>query len=224
MNTIKLNESNLRKLIENIIDEMAYPASFNMNDFKAIRSYSGRMKYCEQHLRKLASGSGRTVFQIDNEKALKLAKNEKGIAQNESEADMGYNEGYFNCIAKVLDYDDNYTFIEMELARKCSASEFKNIVGYDVNTVMEFIDHDLAGDNRYPYASKKDFTQEQINAFYDNEFINDIIDFVHTYDLGIGDLGKLSSYGIVKRDGQDELVIVDFGLTQEVAKNHYSRR
>lgn len=98
------------------INEMAYPTSFNMEEFKNIRSFAGIVAYCRKHLTRIAEGSSRMVFKIDDEKVLKLAKNRKGLGQNKAEADMGYNEGYFTCIAHVSDYDDNYMFVEMELA------------------------------------------------------------------------------------------------------------
>ena len=39
-----------------------------------------------------------------------------------------------------------------------------------------------------------------------------------------GDLTRISSYGIVKRNGQEELVIIDFGLTEDVYNNFYGKR
>jgi hypothetical protein len=39
-----------------------------------------------------------------------------------------------------------------------------------------------------------------------------------------GDLQRLSSYGVVRRNGQEEMVIVDFGLTEDVFNNYYRRK
>ena len=68
-----------------IIDEMAYPVSFNMDEFKMLKTFAARIKYCQARLQRISSGSSRIVYKIDNEKVLKLAKNRKGIAQNEAE-------------------------------------------------------------------------------------------------------------------------------------------
>ena len=78
---------NMIKLIENV-DE-AYPASFNMEEFKNMKSFNQRIQYCEQNLQRISSGSSRIVYRIDDEKVLKLAKNKKGLAQNEAEVDFG---------------------------------------------------------------------------------------------------------------------------------------
>ena len=37
----------------------------------------------------------------------------------------------------------------------------------------------------------------------------------------IGDLKKPDSYGVVIRDGQEEVVVVDYGLTEQTFNKHY---
>ena len=80
MKKIIVTESQYMK----IIDEMAYPVSFNMAEFKTLTTFSERIRYCQTRLQRISSGSARIVYKIDNEKVLKLAKNRKGIAQNEA--------------------------------------------------------------------------------------------------------------------------------------------
>src|ERR1035437_4731413 len=121
----------------NLLDEMAYPASFSMEDFKNLRNFSQRIKYCDQNLERMASGSGRVIYKIDNEKVLKLAKNNKGIAQNEVESE-GYLQNY-GAVAKVFEsYYDN-SCVEMELAKRVSASIFRNVVGFDFKYVEPYL-------------------------------------------------------------------------------------
>ncbi len=38
-----------------------------------------------------------------------------------------------------------------------------------------------------------------------------------------GDLDRLSTYGLVKRDGHDTIVIIDFGLSGDVYSTYYDR-
>ena len=40
----------------------------------------------------------------------------------------------------------------------------------------------------------------------------------------VGDLKRPSSWGVVKRNGADEIVLIDFGLDDEVYDNFYRRR
>lgn len=55
----------------------------------------------------------------------------------------------------------------------------------------------------------------------ESEFLQAIQDFSHTANIEIGDFGRLNSYGIVKRNGQDVLVITDYGLTKDIYSTHY---
>ena len=66
-----------------------YPSSWNIEEFKSLRSFAERKRYCDANLQKIASGSGRIVYKVDNQKVLKLAKNKKGVAQNEIESELG---------------------------------------------------------------------------------------------------------------------------------------
>ena len=38
-----------------------------------------------------------------------------------------------------------------------------------------------------------------------------------------GDLQRLSSYGVVRRNGREKMVIIDFGLTEDVFNNYYRK-
>jgi hypothetical protein len=60
------------------LTEMAYPTNFSLEEFSQIRSFKGRVDYCEQRLQRLGSGSSRIAYKVDDEKCLKIAKNQKG--------------------------------------------------------------------------------------------------------------------------------------------------
>ena len=92
MKKIIVTESQYMK----IIDEMAYPVSFNMAEFKTLTMFAERIRYCQTRLQRISSGSARIVYKIDNEKVLKLAKSRKGIAQNEAEGGDYYKSKQVN--------------------------------------------------------------------------------------------------------------------------------
>lgn len=206
------------------MNEMAYPDSFNMETFKSLTSYQKRIQYCRQHLQRIAEGSSRIAFKIDDTKVLKLAKNGRGLIQNEGEADLGYNNYYFTCLAEVFEFDEkNYTFVEMELARKCSPADFQRIVGFDLQTVVKLIEHELYGDYRHRNLPKHDISQDDIDKYYESDFITNLVDLVHSAEIMLADLKKPDSYGVVIRDGQEEVVVVDYGLTEDSFKKHYQK-
>ena len=203
--------------LNNAISEMAYPTQFNMEAFKNMRSFRQRIEYCEQNLKRISSGSGRIAYQIDNDKVLKLAKNAKGIAQNEVEAD--YSKDYYDIVAKVYDVDENYTFIEMELAKKINPSIFKNITGFDFKLVYEYLNYYFGKTRRFCPPN----IEEIVESLNENEFIIDIMELVGNYDLSFGDFNKISSFGLVNRNGENKIVLIDYGLTDEVYNTHYRR-
>lgn len=209
-------------IIENIIGE-DYPTSFNMEEFKTLTSFKDRIAYCNQHLRKIASGSSRVVFMIDNEKVLKLAKNKKGLAQNEVEYDYSQHLNSDPVLAKVFDADtDNHMWIEMELARKLTQSKFKQLRHYDwehfAKEVMNvhYENNGRRQPNRIPEDIKMFMWEDEVFAYQ-------IFNLMVMYpEFKGGDLAKLNSYGLVKRNGEDTVALIDFGLTNNVWDSYYS--
>lgn len=216
----------------NVIKEMAYPVNFNMEEFKSIRSFADRVKYCENRLKKLGAGTSRRVYQIDNEKCLKLAKNRKGIAQNIEEINLGNDMYAGSCFAKVYDYDSNGLFVEMELARRAKESDFERLVGIPFDVYCDIIVRTAANylpsnnqSRNWINKSMEDSYEYVMDNIDDFEFISEVIDYMGNYQVkAYGDLQRLSSYGVVRRDGQEEMVIVDFGLTEDVFNNYYRRK
>ena len=111
----------------------------------------------------------------------------------------------------------------MELARKCSPADFLRIVGFDLQTVVKLIEHELHGDYRHRDLPKHDISQDDIDKYYESDFITNLVDLVHSAEIMLGDLKKPDSYGVVIRDGQEEVVVVDYGLTEDSFKKHYQK-
>lgn len=86
--------------------------------FEMVSSFS-QIKFSLRrgHYKHIGSGSSRDVFDLDNGYVIKVAKNRAGIAQNESEYNISYddNSGLF---AKVIEVSNNFKFLIMEKAGK----------------------------------------------------------------------------------------------------------
>lgn len=206
------------------MNEMAYPVLFDINVFKSLKSFSKRIQYCEKFLQRIASGSARIVYKIDDEKVLKLAKNAKGIAQNEVEGGDYYLQK-IGCFAKTFDVDENYLWVEMQLARKAKISDFKRITGFDFYTICAWCDYVSPNlynhiDERMKQLFQSDEFQEYIDD-YDGLFYQ-LNDYIGNYQLKhIGDLKRISSWGVIIEDGEEKLVLVDYGFNDDVAKRYY---
>lgn len=212
----------LSTIYDELLDE-DYPSSFNMEEFKELTSFNKRIKYCEANLKRISSGSSRIVYAIDNEKVLKLAKNSKGLAQNEIEISYSQYHDLDDIVAKTFDYEKNNLWVEMELARKVKVADFKRVVGFDFKqyavAITNYGNQVNAQKNRLKYDK---LDKELIEQMWENEFVYDVFSFIGNYDLPVGDLTRLNSYGMVKRNGNDAIVIIDYGLTHEVYTSYYS--
>ena len=124
---------------KDLFNEMAYPQSFSFEEFNTISTYAGKQRYAEKHLKRLGSGSARVVYQIDDEKVLKLAKNRKGLAQNEVELDWGLQQ--YGTVAKIYESDeDKFYWLEMQLAKKLNVSDFESINEVSWKDYIKFLD------------------------------------------------------------------------------------
>lgn len=215
--------------VEEPLEEMAYPINFNLEEFSRIPTFSGRKKYCDERLQKIGTGSSRIVYRVDDEKALKIAKNKKGIAQNEHEADWGRNN--YDIFAKIYEADENnYTWIEMELASKIKPSDFKRLVDVswaEVCLTIEYI-YDIYKPNKNPYYVKR-YNSDLMEKFMNeevysekNEFLFNLYGYMTDYQpMMINDWTRIANWGIVERNGQELPVIIDDGLDELIYKTYY---
>ena len=206
-----------------LFEEYYYPPSFNMEEFKKLNSFNKRILYCRQFLTRISSGSSRIVYKIDDEMVLKLAKNTKGLLQNETEYDLSNNLYVGSIVTKVYDIHPEYYWIESELARKLTKSEFNKIIGLNFDDYCSVMSHHYhnsrPGINFCPRPDPK-----IVEQMWENEFSYNMLDFMNAYDMPVGDLIRLSSYGIVNRNGIDEIVLIDYGLTDDILNKQYRKK
>lgn len=202
------------RTIENKIDESLnedYPSNFSMDEFKSLKTFKQRLDYCNSRLKKIGTGSSRAVYQIDDSKVLKLAKNKKGIVQNDTEIDRGQDTYYSSILAQVFDSDDDGLWVEMELAIPINKYEFYRLTNFDLKDVGNYLinfQSETNGRGTVVHQQKP-----LVDRLVNDEFVQLLRDFVAGTDALAGDLGVATSYGLVRRDGRQELVIIDFGLT-----------
>ena len=67
-----------------------------LKNLQKLKTYNARKKYAEKNLKHLSSGSSRLVYLTSNGTILKLAKNDRGIAQNKVESNSKMKSKYIN--------------------------------------------------------------------------------------------------------------------------------
>lgn len=224
----KTLKENLRESILNeLLVSEDYPSNFNLEIFKNLETFKERIKYCKDNLPHISNGSSRMVFKVDNTKVLKLAKNKKGLAQNSVEIELNLkNNWYSTILADVIEADDNALWVEMELAIPAKNDDFIKHLGYGLDVVIDYL-----------YFCYYSFIKEDKGAasFYvpddevknrfendPNEFVNTLVNMMSEHIINPADFGKLNSYGIVNREGHETLVLIDFGINDEVYDTYYS--
>jgi len=200
-------------MITKYYSEMAYPQEFDFKVLESLTSFKKRLDYVQSHLRRISSGSSRIVYEVDNEKVLKVAKNKKGIDQNLVESTYYFQD--YDIVARVFNSSDDGLFIEMEKASKLTKSEFKKLTGISIEDLYQYI--------RYFENPKYSFKPNNYDELSDLDFMVELMMFAGDNQLPMGDFARLSSYGKVKRDGKDTVVLIDFGLDIETYNKHYKR-
>src|SRR5690606_18813558 len=84
------------------LKKSAYSLDQRLQQLSKIPSFAARIKFCNENFNKITSGSARVIYQYDNDYVIKLAKNDKGLAQNNTESD-GFLQQNYDIITKAID-------------------------------------------------------------------------------------------------------------------------
>jgi hypothetical protein len=172
------------------------------------------------------SGSLRIIFEIDDNKVLKLAKNQKGVAQNEFEEETSR---YGSMVVKVFECGNDYTWLVEENCIPAKKKDFDQLLGVPFETYCDLIRfyynrYCRKGKEAFLYTMTSNEADKLINQLYENDeygFVQQVFDLMGDYQLPFGDLTRISTYGMVMRDGKPELVIIDSGLSEEILNLYY---
>lgn len=223
---IILTEGQYKRLFEARMD------GFRIDYLKSCGSYNKRVAYCKQMLGfPIGNGSSRLVFQLDDETCLKLAKNEKGVAQNLEEI-MVASDGIISYIPKVFNGSDeeNGLWIVTQYVLPAKENDFKETIGVDFKDVADFaLNTDRRIGGRSFLTKMADNMIHHLYEKYDNndmaiELFNDIHEIRADYDQCVGDLTRITNWGMVRENGNTYMVMLDYGLSEEIYKQFYIMR
>jgi len=216
--TIVITEKQQKKLQE------AADEHFSLEELSAIHSFRGRFNYCTEHLGKhIGKGSSRATFQIDDEKVLKLAWNDKGLGQN-LEEERTYNASIF---PKVYDYDEDGKWIISEFVLPAISQDFKHCFGMTFKQFASFIS--ASGKYRFGLRYWNAMPEnEWISYLENNEELSEFDEYIGNYGnhrfTPVGDMTRLCNYGLTQRNGEATIVLLDSGLSEDVWNTYYSRK
>jgi len=186
---------------------------FDIRCLDSLKSFKKRIEYCRRFLKFLGRGSSRIVFLMPNGHALKMAWNKKGLAQNEAE-EGDYYLDTLDCFAKTFNTSEDHTWIETELARKCSESEFERLNGFSFKNMVDVIilmsrDRGNGREYQWHHFIDKDKARSLIDKSWDDGegLLYDINEYIGNYGASnvSADFLRIANWGIVNRNGSDSL-------------------
>ena len=203
---------------ELFLEAGTYPPEWDMELFKKLPTFAKRVKYAQERLGKIGSGSARVVFSVDDNVVMKIAKNKKGLEQNGVEADVGMKD-WHQCAVKVFDCDPENLWLEAEKAKKVKKSDFKKLTGYNFDTWTSVLYFKIMqNQNGVDYYILNEPLAKEI---MEGELFNDIVEMAGNWDMNPGDFKRINSWGVVMRNGTPTLVLIDIGLTNQIYKDYY---
>ena len=224
---IILTENQYNKLTEAMLP------GFRLDYLSSCESFSDRNKYCKKMLgNPIGKGSSRLVYQIDDETCLKLAWNEKGVAQNMEEINIA-RDGFVSFIPRIYNGSDeeNGLWVITQYVLPAKTIDFKKVLGIHFNDICSFVYHT---DRRFDYKLGQrvmrvsDKVIFELYQKYENneeviELFNDIHDLKANYDQFVGDLAGIRNWGLTRENGREFLVMLDTGFSEEVYNQFYKK-
>jgi len=214
-------------LIENTITEMPIPADWDKDKMGGRNSFASKIRYAKERAQQVGTGSSRVAFVVPYEgrnTVLKVAKNAKGLHQNEYEAEkLGdwYLKGLGITIPMIdYDEDDNQpSWIHTEFATKAKPSDFMKAFGMPVEKVIDAAE--LMAGKRRPSVEERKWMDDTLNDMLENnELFSGLVDLIGNYDIPVMDFKRLANWGIY--DGHP--VIIDLGLSNDIWQNLYAKK
>jgi len=200
-------------------------------------TFKARLAYALERAKRLGSGSSRVAVIIEYEgrpTVLKIAKNAKGMAQNQAEADI-LEDGYISqmdiCIP-MIDYDKvnkQPTWIQTELAQKATEQKLCQLMKCEDLYDLVDVALDISGQtySKQPSVASRQivtsrmlksgkYTEADIEIF--NHYVDELATVASSSDVQLADFKSAGNWGIY----QGRPVLIDLGFTSSVKDQHYS--
>lgn len=179
-----------------------------LKNLEKLETHAARKKYAERNLEHLSSGSSRIVYLTPGKTVLKLAGNDRGIAQNKAEA--SHNKSKY--INKILGHSKKYVWVEVDYLDKITTKEFKKMTGLDFDDFGNAIRYGLKAISGNTDKQPKNFKEVEKSEIY-----KEMKKIGLKCKLMGGDLARISSWGT--KNGNP--VLIDAGLTKDVFEEFY---
>lgn len=181
-----------------------------LSNIEGLETYNARKNYAERNLKHLSSGSSRIVYLTPSKTIIKLAKNDKGIAQNKAEANPAMKSKYLN---QIINCAKNYSWLETHYLDKITEKEFEEMTGLKFEEFGDSLRYGLKG-----VSGNKDIEKpDNFEKVSESDIYKELRDIGEKFKLLPGDIARISSWGT--KDGRP--VLIDAGLTRDIFDEFY---
>lgn len=195
--------------------EAPLPDDWDKSVYTPKTSFKSKIDYAVQQAQKVGSGSSRVAFAIDyqgRKTVLKIAKNNKGLAQNEAEARIldDYYLKRLGLFIPLIDYDEEHNkpiWIHTEFATKATAANIKAACGGSLDDLIAWAKREHG--HRKPW-----FMGDPDNINPESDLAESFSDYVGSYDPELGDYNRLANWGMY----HGHPVIIDAGFDADTKK------
>ncbi len=179
-----------------------------LKTLSGLETFKARVDYAEKCLDHLSSGSSRVIYTMnDGKEVMKLAKNDRGVAQNIAESKV--KSKYVN---KTTKSDPDGVWKLSPFLEKVTEKEFEKMAGCSFEEFGEAIRFGLKSISTSDVKKPKNF--DDVSKL---EIYKEVVKISKQHDLMPGDIARISSWGQV--DGHPTLL--DAGLTKEIYDEFY---
>lgn len=223
------------------INEVPLPPDWDPEQLNLRQTFRNRIKYAVSKAQRIGAGSSRVAFIIPYEgrnTVLKVAKNLKGLAQNEAEIqvlDDNY-VGKLPIVIPLIDYDKENkrpVWIQTEMANQIGLAPLVQMLRapslwFLTDSVMSRLSLPKTPEYlntpakiKEKYFNKQMWTQggnptEQSFEIF-NEYVDKLAELKDSSDIELGDLQVNSNWG----QYMGRPVVIDLGLSSEVWGKYY---
>ena len=222
---------------EQDVTEAPLPPDWDPEKLNLRQTYKNRLQYALDRAKRLGGGSSRVALTIEHDgrpTALKVAKNYKGIVQNEAELGI-LNDGYLgnlDIVIPLIDYDKENSrpvWIQTELAKRVQAPTLMKLLHTPNMWLLNNRVRNILGRRKPHEIDDKTLKQKYFETHNKNwqpteqdweifdEYAHEIANLVGNSTLELGDLNTPSNWGVYN----GKPVIIDLGLSSEVWQKYY---
>jgi len=181
-----------------------------LHNLEGLETYNARKNYAERNLKHLSSGSSRIVYLTPSKTIIKLAKNDKGIAQNKAESNPEMKSKYLN---QILSCAKNHSWCEVPYLEKITEKEFEEMTGLKFDDFGDAIRYGLKDVSDNSDLEKP----ENFEKVSKSDIYKEIVDIGKKFKLLPGDMARISSWGTK----ENRPILIDAGLTRDIYDEFY---